>query len=102
MWEDHDRGRVGLEIYYTGRQSLEDNPYRDESSPYLHVGLLGEIVLDRFRLFLNLENLLDVRQTRKDPLVRPSRASDGRWTVDAWEPLEGFVANAGVRIRLGR
>lgn len=101
MWEQHGKGRLGLELYYTGRQTLEDNPYRDESRPYLHVGLLGEIVLGRYRLFLNLENLLNVRQTKKDPLLRQSRTPDGRWTVDAWSPLEGFIANAGVRIRLG-
>jgi outer membrane receptor protein involved in Fe transport len=83
MWEQHDRGRVGLELYYTGRQSLENNPYRNESEPYLHIGLLGEIVLGRYRLFLNLENLLDVRQTKEDPLVRPNRSPVGLWTVDA-------------------
>ena len=101
MWEEHDRGRVGLELYYTGTQSLEDNPYRNESEPYLHIGLLGEIVLGRFRLFLNLENLLDVRQTKDDSLLRPSRSPAGLWTVDAWAPLEGFIANAGFRVGLG-
>jgi len=101
MWEEHDRGRVGLELYYTGKQSLADNPYRNESEPYLHIGLLGEIVLGRYRLFLNLENLLDVRQTKEEPLLRPSRAPSGLWTVDAWAPLEGFIANAGLRIRFG-
>ncbi|MFK7955582.1 MAG: TonB-dependent receptor plug domain-containing protein [Lysobacterales bacterium] len=101
MWEQHGRGRVGLELYYTGRQSLEGNPFRTHSDPYLHIGLLGEIVLGRYRLFLNLENLLDVRQTKDDPLVLPSRALDGRWTVDAWSPLEGFIANVGVRVSLG-
>ena len=101
MWEEHDRGRVGLELYYTGKQSLADNPYRTESEPYLHIGLLGEIVLGRYRLFLNLENLLDVRQTKEDPLLRPSRAPSGLWTVDAWAPLEGFIANAGLRVRFG-
>lgn len=101
MWERHGQGRLGLELYYTGKQSLEDNPYRNEGRPYLHIGLLGEIVLGRYRVFLNLENLLDVRQTKKDPLLRPSRSPDGRWTVDAWAPLEGFIANAGVRISLG-
>lgn len=100
MWEEHDRGRVGLELYYTGTQSLEDNPYRSKSESYLHIGLLGEIVLGRIRLFLNLENLLDVRQTKKDPLVRPNRAPVGLWTVDAWAPLEGFIANAGFRVGL--
>lgn len=101
MWEEHDRGRVGFEAYYTGVQSLDDDPYRTESESYWELGLLGEIVLGRYRVFLNLENLLDVRQTRHDPLLRPARAPDGRWTVDAWAPLEGFVANAGVRIRFG-
>ncbi|HNP65271.1 MAG TPA: TonB-dependent receptor, partial [Woeseiaceae bacterium] len=101
MWEQHDRGRIGLELYYTGTQPLADNPYRNESEPYLHIGLLGEVVLGRFRLFLNLENLLDVRQTRDDPLVLPSRSPVGLWTVDAWAPLEGFIANAGFRVSLG-
>jgi outer membrane receptor protein involved in Fe transport len=101
VWEAHDRGRIGLEVYYTGEQPLDDNPYRDQGESYFEVGLLGEIVLGRYRLFLNLENLLDVRQTRRDPLVRPERAPGGSWTVDAWEPLEGFVANAGVRVRFG-
>ena len=101
MWEEHDRGRVGFEAYYTGSQPLDDNPYRSDGKPYLELGLLGEIAVGRYRLFLNLENLLNVRQTREDRLVRPSRAPDGRWTVDAWAPLEGFVANAGVRMRFG-
>src|SRR5678815_429638 len=28
MWEAKDVGRVGVEWYYTGRQALEENPYR--------------------------------------------------------------------------
>jgi len=51
------------------------------------------------RIFVNAENLGDVRQTREHPLVRPARHPDGRWTVDAWAPLEGRTLNAGVRIR---
>ncbi|MEM7098387.1 MAG: TonB-dependent receptor [Pseudomonadota bacterium] len=78
MWEEHGRGRVGLELYYTGEQSLADNPFRSRSKPYLHMGLLGEIVLGRYHLFLNLENLLDVRQTREDSLLRSARTPDGR------------------------
>jgi hypothetical protein len=30
--------------------------------------------------------------------VRPDRAVDGRWTVDAWAPLEGRNVNAGIRV----
>lgn len=101
MWESEDRGRVGFEAYYTGRQELDDNPYRSRSKPYVELGLMGEIVLGRVRLFLNLENLLDVRQTKYDRLVLPSRGPAGEWTVDAWAPTDGFVANGGVKIRFG-
>ncbi|HEY0012635.1 MAG TPA: TonB-dependent receptor [Allosphingosinicella sp.] len=101
MWEEHGRGRIGLEVYRTGRQPLEDNPYRTESRPYSHVGLLGEIVLGKVSLFANAENILNVRQTRDDPLLLPARAPDGRWTVDVWAPTEGFVLNGGLRLRFG-
>jgi len=101
VWERHGRGRIGMEAYYTGKQPLEDNPYRTESRPYLHVGILGEIALGRVRLFANAENILGVRQTRFDPLLLPQRLPDGRWTVDVWAPTEGFILNAGVRLRFG-
>jgi outer membrane receptor for ferrienterochelin and colicins len=51
----------------------------------------------RIRLFVNAENLGGIRQTEWDPLVRPSQAVDGRWTVDAWAPLDCRVINGGVR-----
>jgi iron complex outermembrane receptor protein len=101
VWERHGRGRIGVEAYYTGKQPLDDNPFRAESRPYLHVGILGEIALGRVRLFANAENILGVRQTRYDPLVRPQRAPSGQWTVDVWAPTEGFILNAGVRLRFG-
>ncbi len=99
MWEVEDVGRVGLEWYFTGRQALEENPYRTRSEPYMILGLLAEKTIGRLRLFVNGENLTDVRQTRWDPLLRSTRAIDGRWTVDAWAPLEGRTINGGVRVR---
>jgi outer membrane receptor for ferrienterochelin and colicins len=101
MWEDHDRGLLGVEAYFTGRQPLDENPYREEGRTHVHLGVLGELRRGNVSVFLNAENLLNVRQTRYDPLVRPQRTPGGRWTVDAWAPLEGFVVNGGVRIRLG-
>jgi iron complex outermembrane receptor protein len=97
MWEVEDVGRVGVEWYYTGRQALEENPYRGVSEPYMIVGLLAEWQFGPVRLFINGENLSDVRQTKWDPLLRPTRAVDGRWTVDAWAPLEGRNINGGIR-----
>lgn len=84
MWEAEDVGRVDIEWYYTGRQSLEENPYRAVSEPYMILGLLAEKQFGRIRLFVNGENLTGIRQTRWDPLLLPTRAVDGRWTVDAW------------------
>ena len=101
MWEEHGKGRIGIEAYYTGEQSLEDNPYRTRSRPYLHLGVLGEITIGKISLFANAENLLDVRQTKYDPLLLPQRAASGQWTVDAWAPLEGFILNGGIRLRFG-
>ena len=98
MWEAEDVGRVGIEWYYTGQQRLDDNPYRAISEPYMILGLLAEKQVGRLRLFINGENLTAVRQTRWDPLLRPDRAADGRWTVDAWAPLEGRNINGGVRV----
>jgi outer membrane receptor for ferrienterochelin and colicins len=98
MWEPEGVGRVGLEVYYTGRQRLETDPCRLESRPYVIVGLLAERRFGRFRVFINAENLTDVRQTRWGSLLRPTQGADGRWTVDAWAPLDGRVFNGGLRL----
>jgi iron complex outermembrane receptor protein len=31
-------------------------------------------------------------------MLRDDRAADGRWTVDAWAPLEGRTINGGLRL----
>src|SRR5687767_10743512 len=98
MWEGDEWGRIGFEAYYTGRQSLDDNPYRDVGRRYLLFGGLFEHRVGRARLFINVENLADIRQTKYDPLIRPTRLPDGRWTVEAWGPLDGRVWNGGMRV----
>ena len=102
--ESEERYRVGLEVYYTGEQALEENPYRATSRPYVIFGLLGERWVETgagmARLFVNLENIGNVRQTRYDPLVLPSRGKGGRWTTDAWTELSGFTVNGGVRFSI--
>jgi iron complex outermembrane receptor protein len=99
VWEVDEIGRVGAEWYYTGRQALDENPYRISSEPYMIVGVLAERQFGRIRLFVNGENLMGVRQTRWDPLLLTTRAPDGRWTVDAWAPLEGRNINGGLRLQ---
>ena len=100
--ESEEWGRIGVEGYFTGRQALEDDPYRTVSRPYALVGVLAERRFGGIRLFVNAENLGNIRQTKYAPLVRPTRRPDGRWTVDAWAPLDGFVVNGGVRLVLDK
>ena len=96
-WERENVARIGVEAYYTGTQRLDDNPYRTQSEPYVLFGFLVEKRFGRFKAYVNSEDLGNVRQTKYDPLLRPTRGPDGRWTTDAWAPLDGRVFNGGVR-----
>jgi iron complex outermembrane receptor protein len=97
MWENEDVGRVGIEYYFTGAQRLKANPYQDRSEPYSIFGLLAERKFGRVKVFANAENITDTRQTKFYPLVRRPGV-DGRFTVDAWAPLDGRTFNGGVRV----
>jgi iron complex outermembrane receptor protein len=97
LWSITERVRLGVEFFYTGRQQLDESPYRHESVPYLMWGAVAEWRVGRARLYANVENLSDIRQTSYDPLVRPAPGPLGVWTVDAWGPLEGRILNGGIR-----
>lgn len=101
MWEEHGSHLLGFEAYYTGTQQLEDNPYREKSDAYWHLGLLGQITLGKISYFVNAENLLNVRQTKEDSILLPEQAASGRWTTDIWSRNDGFTVNAGIRYQFG-
>ena len=90
MWEAEDVGRVGIEWYYTGRQSLEENPYRAVSEPYMILGLLAEKQFGRVRLFVNGENLTGVQAdalgSAASPDARRRRSLDRRCLGAARRP----------------
>jgi len=90
--------RIGFEVFYTGRQALDENPFRTRGFPHVLFGGLIDWAVGSSRVFVNVENLGDVRQTKEHPLVRPVRDATSRWTVDAWAPLEGRTLNGGIRI----
>jgi outer membrane receptor for ferrienterochelin and colicins len=98
IWEGDEWGRFGIEMYFVGKQDLDENPYRRIGRQHLLIGALGERRVGGVRFFINAENLLDIRQTNYDPLILQSPRPDGRWTVDAWAPLEGRVVNGGIRV----
>ena len=92
------RGRIGAELGYTGRQALYEDPYRSASEPYVEFSVLGEIHFRGFSIYMNAINLTDVRQTRFEPLVRPTLGPGGNPITDVWAPLDGRTFNLGVKI----
>jgi iron complex outermembrane receptor protein len=98
--ENESRGRIGVEVGYTGKQALENDPYRNGSETYFEVNALAELRFGDLAIFLNAINLTDVRQTRFDPLIRPSAGPGGNPITDVWAPLDGRVFNLGVRAEL--
>lgn len=99
MWEQHGNFRAGFEAYYTGSQRLNNNPYIERSSPYWHLGLMGEITMGNKSWFINLENLLDIKQNDEHPLLLESQTASGQWTTDIWSRNDGFIVNAGLRLK---
>ena len=98
LWE-FGSSQIGVEAFYSGRQAIDDNPSRTTSDDYVLWGFLFMHRIGAAQLYVNTENLGDVRQTRYDPLLRPQALRDGRWSTDAWAPLEGRTVNAGLRFR---
>ena len=98
IWEGDEWGRFGIEMYFIGRQELEENPYRQHEPAASAAWRTGRAAIRRLACLLNAENLLDIRQTKYDPLIVPAPRPDGRWTVDAWAPLDGRVINGGLRV----
>ena len=87
--------RVALEAFYTGPQYLYDG---SKTRDYWVTGLLLEKVIHRVTFVLNFEDLTDTRQTRFGPVVVPP-VTDPTFK-DIYAPLEGFMANLAVKVRI--
>jgi iron complex outermembrane receptor protein len=98
IWESPRFGSLGAEAYATSRQDLDEDPSLRSGRPYVLIGALAQRRFGKLLLFVNAENLLDVRQTREETVVLPTRRPDGRWLVDSWAPLDGRVVNGGLRL----
>ncbi|MCH5310539.1 MAG: TonB-dependent receptor plug domain-containing protein [Prevotella sp.] len=95
MYEMEDKWKVGLEAYYYSPQKLGDGAM---GKSYWLCGLMVEKIWENISIYLNLENFTDRRQTRFDTIYTGSHTNP-EWR-DIYAPLDGFVANAGIKIRL--
>lgn len=95
FYEKHGSYRVGLEGYYTGKQRLSSNLL---TRPYWITGLMAEKQFRNISVFVNFENFSDTRQSRFSRVVDGPRNQPV--FSEIWAPLEGFIINGGVKLRL--
>ena len=101
VWEEEEASfKAGIENYWTGSMRLERNPFRERSPGNWITGVIAEKGFGSFRLFVNLENIFDTRQTRFDPLFVGNLREGTIRTLPVYAPLEGRVVNAGIRFVL--
>ncbi len=86
---------VGLEASYTGRQHLDDGSDRPG---YPVFALLLRYVTGPFTFVLNGENVLDYRQTRREPVAFGDLRNPN--FAELWAPVEGRVVNLSVNWKM--
>jgi iron complex outermembrane receptor protein len=95
MYELEDKLKIGLEAYYYSKQKLNDG---STGQSYWLCGFMAEKLWKHFSVFVNFENLFDTRQTKfgsiyTGPVSNPV-------FKDIYAPLDGFVVNGGIKLRL--
>lgn len=95
FYEVEEKWKIGLEGYYTSRQRLNDGAM---GKPFWITGFMAERLWEKFSVYVNFENFLDTRQTRFDTIYTGS--IDNPVFRDIYAPVEGFVVNGGIKLRL--
>jgi len=95
VYEVEDKFKIGAEAYYFSPQKLNDGT---TGRGYWLTGLMAEKIWERFSLFINFENLTDTRQTKFGPIYTGDITNPD--FKDIYAPLDGFVVNGGIKIRL--
>ena len=95
MYEIEEKWKLGAEAYYYDSQRLNDNT---RGKSYWIFGFMAEKLWDNFSIYINFENFSDTRQTRFDTIYTGT-VSNPEFR-DIYAPLDGFVVNGGLKLRL--
>ena len=95
VYEVENKWKIGSEIYYFSNQQLSDGSVGRD---YWLTGLLVERLWKKFSLYINFENFADVRQTKFESIYTGSGTNPV--FKDIYAPLEGFVVNGGIKVKL--
>ncbi len=91
-YEDEGNFRVGIEADYTSNQQLMDGTMGKQT---FITSLLAEKMWKHFNIFMNIENMTNVRQTNlyTGSITHPV-------FQDVYAPLEGRMFNIGIQIHV--
>ncbi|MES2416683.1 MAG: TonB-dependent receptor [Bacteroidota bacterium] len=95
MYEVEDKWKIGAEAYYFSAQKLNDGA---RGKSYWTPGFMVEKLWERFSIFINFENFTDTRQTKFDTIYTGSITNPV--FRDIYAPVDGFVINGGLKIKL--
>jgi iron complex outermembrane receptor protein len=95
-YEDEEEGwKAGLEAFYYGNQYLENGC---KSTDYWLLGASVQKRFGHFTIALNVENILDIRQTKYENIV--SGPINNPTFNELYAPLDGFVGNMVIKFDL--
>ena len=95
VFEKEENFKTGIEAYYSGSQLLS-NGFKTKN--FAEIGLFAEKTFGKFSLFINAENLTDVRQSRFGQVVFPPHQNPT--FSEIYTHTEGRIFNGGIKIRL--
>ncbi len=95
MYEWEEKLRVAYEVFYVGNQYLTSN---EKVPNYWVMGISTEYKFQYFSIFLNVENLLDSRQSRYEAMY--TGTIQNPQFREVYTPTDGIVLNGGFKIKL--
>ncbi|TRZ66649.1 TonB-dependent receptor [bacterium] len=95
VYEIENKLKIGLEAYYYSPQKLNDGA---TGKAYWLTGFMIEKPWKHFSLFANFENFTDTRQTKFDTIYTGTITNP--IFRDIYAPVDGFVLNGGVKLKL--
>lgn len=94
LFEKAENFKAGIEAYYTGAQFLSDG---FKTKTYTEVGVFAEKTFGRYSLFVNGENLTNIRQSRFTQVVFPPHQNPT--FSEIYTHVEGRIFNGGIKIK---
>jgi iron complex outermembrane receptor protein len=92
-YEDEEaHWKIGLEAFYFGNQYLENG---DKTPNYWLLGASAQKEFGHFTIALNIENILDIRQTKYQNIVTGS--INNPVFNELYAPLDGIVGNVVLK-----